>query len=243
MFTSLAGDRQGFSQHSFYVIGLREPMVFSLKQPATLAKPVATSALARFLNLDDVPGLVALEAEKWTTAQAATGNELARRIGCHPDLSVGALCPSSGKLIASLFMKPVLPNFWQYSHSWSACAGSATPLDTGSLFGISLSSNRPEGVAAILEFFWPLALTASWRHIYLGSPIPGWRNWHSRHPGSSVVDYVSSRGPGGLPIDPQLRYYFAHSFNEVICVKRDYFPHAKSEDIGVILRGTVPLSS
>jgi hypothetical protein len=28
-------------------------------------------------------------------------------------------------------------------------------------------------VDALLQFFWPRALRAGWRHIYLGSPVPG----------------------------------------------------------------------
>lgn len=198
---------------------------------------------ARFLKHGDIPALIELEAEKWTTDQAATGDEMAERISCYPDLSVGAFCHVSGKAIASLFMKPVLPTFWEHARNWRDCSVSATPLTTASLFGISLSSSRPEGVAAILEFFWPHALSAGWRHIYLGTPIPGWREWRAAHSGRSVIDYVTSRGVRGLPIDPQLRYYFARGFKQIVCVKRDYFPHAASEDIGVILRGTVPLSS
>ena len=186
---------------------------------------------------------MALEAEKWTAEQAATRDELAERIGCHPELSVGAFCTVTGKLVASLFMKPVFPGFWQCARSWRDCALSPTPLRTASLFGISLSSSRPEGVAAILEFFWPHALTAGWRHIYLGSPVPGWRDWQREHAGAGVVDYVSARCSRGLPVDPQLRYYFARGFRRVVCIKQDYFPHAPSQDIGVILRGTVPLSS
>lgn len=199
--------------------------------------------LTRFLTIDDIPRLLALEAEKWTTDQAANGEEMAERIGCHPDLSVGSFCPLTGKAIASLFMKPVMPTFWQHARSWADCTLSATPIHTDSIFGISLSSSRPDGVAAILEFFWPHALASGWRHIYLGSPIPGWRDWRAGQPNRSVLDYVSARGERGLPIDPQLRYYFARGFKEVICIKRDYFPHAQSQDIGVILRGTVPLSS
>lgn len=218
--------------------------ILSLSIPAGAAcvAPAAARPVARFLTAEDVPALIALEEEKWTTEQAATGEEMAERIVCHPDLAVGAFCPVTGKIVASLFMKPVVPSFWEHARDWHDCAMGVTPLRTSSLFGISLSSSRPEGVEAILAFFWPYALAAGWRHIYLGSPIPGWRDWQARHPGRSVNDYVLSKGPRGLPIDPQLRYYFGRGFKEIICVKRDYFPHAASRNVGVILRGTVPLS-
>ncbi len=204
--------------------------------------PLAAEPLARHLTVDDVPALVALEAEKWTAEQAATGEEMAERIMCHPDLSIGAFCPVTGKVVASLFMKPVVSSFWEHARNWQDCAMGVTPVRTSSLFGISLSSSRPEGVAAMLAFFWPLALAAGWRDVYLGSPIPGWRDWQARHPGRSVNEYVLSKNLRGLPIDPQLRYYAGRGFKEVICVKREYFPHAASRNVGVILRRKVPLS-
>jgi len=204
--------------------------------------PLAAVPVARFLTLDDIPALVALEAEKWTSEQVASGDEMAERIACHPDLSLGAFCPVTGKAMASLFMKPVVSSFWEHARDWRDCAMGATPLRTSSLFGISLSSTGPECVAAMFAFFWPHALAAGWRHVYLGSPIPGWRDWQARHPGRSVNEYVLSKGVRGLPIDPQLRYYAGRGFKEVVCIKRDYFPHAASRNVGVILRGTVPLS-
>jgi hypothetical protein len=48
----------------------------------------------------------------------------------------------------------------------------------------------------------------------------------------------------GLPVDPQLRYRrHGRGFPKKVCLKRDYFPHERSQDHGVILRGTVPLSA
>ena len=38
--------------------------------------------------------------------------------------------------------------------------------------------------------------------------------------------------------DPQLRYYFRHGLDEIVCVNHDYFPHARSHDHAVILRGS-----
>ncbi len=198
--------------------------------------------VARYLTLCDLAKILCLEAEKWDRHQAAERDELAARIEAFPDLCVGAFCPDSGRLLASLFMKPTSADFWKHCRNWKECADGATPISTASLFGISLSSRSAAGVDAILRFFWPHALAGGWRHIYLGSPIPGWRNWRAKHPGRSIVEYVGRTGSGGLPCDPQLRYYFARGFREVMCIKRNYFPHDASQDHGVILRGTVPLS-
>jgi hypothetical protein len=216
-----------------------------MTRPTTiLTKPpnAARGLIARFLALEDLPQLLALEGDKWDAHQAASAEEFAYRIECFPQLAVGAFCARSGRLVASLFMKPAAPDFWMHARDWSDCAQGATPLHTGTLFGISLSSREPDGVRAVVDHFWPHALAAGWREAYLGSPIPGWREWHRRHPGHSVVEYVRQTC-GGAPLDPQLRYYHRRGFREIMCIKRNYFPHERSQDHGVILRGTVPLSS
>jgi len=198
-------------------------------------------AVARFLTASDVPALIQLEQEKWRDDQAATSDELAQRIDTHPQLSVGAFCASTGRLLTSLFMKPAVADFWKHAGSWRDCADGPTPLETNALFGISLSSRDPHGVDEVLRFFWPHALHGGWRYIYLGSPIPGWREWRRQHPQRGVTEYVRATRCG-LPRDPQLRYYHLRGFTRVMCIKRNYFPHERSEDHGVILRGVVPLS-
>jgi len=86
-----------------------------------------------------------------------------------------------------------------------------------------------------------LALKRGWRYIYLGSPVPGLRDWMAARPEGHVEDYVHARRRG-LPLDPQLRYYASRGFDRIVSIKRDYFPHERSLDYGVLLRGTVPLS-
>ena len=198
---------------------------------------------ARFLEPEDIPELLALERAKWNALQAASAVALAERIAAHPGLCVGAFCRETGAVLASLFMQPVAPDFWRHSTSWQDCISQPAPGTTASLFGISLSSREPAAVDALMAFFWPYALKGGWREIFLGSPIPGLRDWLIRHPGTDrrVADYVHMRR-GRLPLDPQLRYYHARGFRHIVCIKPGYFPHAPSLDHGVILRGAVPLS-
>ena len=196
----------------------------------------------RFLRADDLPELVALERRKWDEGQAAPADELLARIRRHPDLCVGAFCPWSGRALASLFMRPVASDFWRSARCWADGLAAPVPVRTYSLFGISLSSSSGEAVDALLRFFWPRALRAGWRHIFLGSPVPGLSAWRRRHPLAPLEDYVHARR-GGLPLDPQLRYYHGRGFDEIVAVKPGYFPHARSLDVGVVLRGTIPLSA
>jgi hypothetical protein len=207
-----------------------------------LTRSVHCPPAARFLTLGDLPELLSLEAEKWNEQQAASREDFIERIGSFPDLCVGAFCPHTGRIVASLFMKPVSPDFWAHARTWKDCAACAAPVRTTALFGISLSSRHVSGVHALLGFFWPHALTRGWRHIYLGSPVPGWCNWREKHPHRDIAEYVGQTRADGMPRDPQLRYYFSHGFDQIVCVKRGYFPHEKSQDHGVILRGTVPLT-
>lgn len=197
---------------------------------------------ARFLNLSDLPALLDLEHEKWNDLQAASHTQLQARIEAHPDLAVGAFCARSDRLLASLFMRPVADDFHRRVLTWQDCTLTPAPGRSSTLFGVSLSSRDQAGVDALLKFFWPYALKRGWRHIYLGSPVPGLRDWLAEHPGGRVEDYVNGER-AGLPLDPQLRYYRSRGFSKIVAVKANYFPHERSLDYGVLLRGTIPLST
>jgi len=196
---------------------------------------------ARFLTHRDIPALLELEYEKWDDNQAASQSALRTRINAHPDLSLGAFCARTGRIQASLFMKPAQPDFHRHAKTWEDCASAAAPVRSHTLFGISLSSRNQAGVDALLRFFWPYALKRGYRHIYLGSPIPGFADWLRANPRGRAQDYVTARR-SGLPLDPQLRYYHGRGFDRIVAVKSDYFPHERSLDHGVLLRGTIPLS-
>jgi hypothetical protein len=210
--------------------------------PPDLPPALETRPEVRFLHLSDLPALLELEHDKWDDDQAASPADLSARIIANPGLSVGAFCPRAGRILASLFLRPVVAGFWRHTASWRDCTELPVPVRSASLFGISLSSRDAAAVDAILQFFWPHALKGGWRHIYLGSPVPGLRDWLARHPGGCAEEYAALKR-GGLPLDPQLRYYHSRGFKEIVCVKPGYFPHERSLDHGAILRGTIPLSA
>jgi hypothetical protein len=207
---------------------------------STATKSVSLSG--RFLTQRDIPALLELEQEKWDDEQAASLEAMAQRIARYPHLCMGVFCPVTGRALASLFLKPAATDFWRHAQTWQDCVDQPSPDSSTALFGISLSSRSASAVDALLEFFWPYALKGGWRHIYLGSPMPGFGRWVAKNPGRSGEDYVAQKR-GGLPCDPQLKYYYGRGFKDIISVKRDYFPHEKSLNYGVLLRGTVPLSS
>ncbi len=208
----------------------------------------------RLLCPADVPALVALEQSKWEPHQAASAEQMLERIQAHPDLCIGAFCPRSGQALASLFMRPVDPAMFTAPTGWAVAAdvraggsGAGAGARTGperSLFGISLSSNHAAAVQAIFAFFYPRALRAGWRDVYLGSPIPGFARARAADPRLRVWQYVHARRRphDRLPLDAQLRYYFSKGFTQIVSIQERYFPHAESLDHGVILRGVIPLS-
>jgi predicted metal-dependent hydrolase len=234
---------------------LASPRRAAPAEPAAGPQPfpfpaTARDIAARFLTAEDVPALLALEHAKWESDQAATAEDMAARIAAHPQLSVGAFDTATGEALASLFMKPTSRDLLLQSANWAECASMRPDKKTKELFGISFSSSSPEAGDALFEFFWPHALKAGWRHIYLGSPVPGFRKWLSKNPGGSVYRYVYSRckknkkkgRDAGMPRDPQLRYYRQRGFRKIVYIRPDYFPHEASQDYGVLIRGTVPLS-
>ncbi|UVM47883.1 MULTISPECIES: hypothetical protein [unclassified Pseudomonas] len=198
----------------------------------------------RFLSPTDIPSLLELEQRKWESDQRADVSMLASRVASFPALSIGAFCTRTGTALASLFMKPTRHDIISKCPTWQDCARKQhgdESAKTGVLFGISLSSVDPKAAQAIFEFFWPHALKAGWSDIYLGSPVPGLRNWISKNPDIPVAQYVRGEHKG-LPLDPQLRYYFKKGFRKIVAIKDNYFPHEPSLDFGVLILGKVPLS-
>jgi hypothetical protein len=186
-----------------------------------------------------------LERAKWTDEQAATPEDMLRRIEANPQLCIGAFATDTGEALASLFAKPITVPQVLAANTWADCARMDVVATgrTRSLFGISLTSTDQEGIDAVRAFFWPVALKGGWREIYLGSPLPGLRAWRSRNPEEPVETYVHSRRGNGLPLDPQLFYYHGKGFDRVVACKPDYFPHERSIDYGAVIRASIPVSA
>ena len=207
-----------------------------------------TRLQTRYLVLTDVPALLALEHDKWEPNQAASEAMLRQRIAAHPHLCIGTFCPRTGKALASLFMRPINPAIFTGPTRWELTANLSADnvlhRQTHSLFGISLSSNHAAATDAIFRFFYPRALKAGWRDVYLGSPMPGFRRARELEPELSAWEYVHRKKKfhAGEPADPQLSYYYGKGFRQIVSIQQDYFPHAPSLDFGVILRRGIPLS-
>jgi len=198
---------------------------------------------ARFLSADDLPGLLALEHAQWEAHQAADAQALAERIEHYPSLSIGSFCPSTGRALASLFMKPFCPAAASRARTWHDMSRVDPHHEPGmrALFGISLTSIDPRATWSLIRFFWPHALKQGWRHIYLGSPMPGLKRALQCDPALSVQAYAHARRRG-LPVDPQLRYYYRRGFKALVSVRESYFPHEDSMDCAALLKGKVPLA-
>jgi hypothetical protein len=204
---------------------------------------------ARWLEESDVAALLELEQRQWQSHQTASAQTLLQRIRLNPSLSIGAFCSCTGAALCSLFLKPMTEDevaaLYQGT-DWRACAASAAPPNRDirtprSLFGISMTSADNRAVRRVMAFFYPHALRAGWRRIYLGSPMPGLAEAVRREPSLTAAEYAPRRR-ARQPLDPQLRYYHRHGFKTLLAVQPGYFPHAESLDHGAILMGRVPLA-
>lgn len=195
--------------------------------------------LTRRLRLGDIPALIDLERKQWTPEQAAGAEEFRQRITTYPALCNGAFNARTGELLASLFCKPTSESEWVEPKDWKSSA-STHSAGRRALFGISLTSIEPRAALQLIAFQYLMAVRSGQHYAYLGSPMPGLSRHLARQPGASVEDYARATR-AGVPLDPQLRYYHAKGFRELVAVRENYFPHAGSLDYGAILRSTVPL--
>lgn len=210
------------------------------------AMPVMRSILCvRFLRHDDLQALMELELAVWAPNQAASITDISDRISRHPQLAIGAFCKNTGRALASLFARPTHPENVRQAVNWQECVHGTSISDSKTataLFGISLSSIHAEAAKAIFEFFWPHALKNGYCEMFLGSPVPGLRNWMQENPDKSAEDYIFAKR-NGLPRDPQLRYYYRKGFQRIVAVRPNYFPHEASLNYGVIIGGRIPFST
>jgi hypothetical protein len=203
----------------------------------------------RYLETKDISALLDLEQSKWDSHQAADAATLHQRINAYPELCIGTFCMRTGKALASLFMRPINPALFIAPTRWDITAN--LPHTTGihdqsrSLFGISLSSNSADAVNEIFRFFYPRALKAGWRDIYLGSPIPGYQNALQKNPELTAWEYVHKKKKycNREPFDAQLGYYYKKGFRRIVSIQANYFPHDQSMNYGVILHGVIPFSA
>jgi hypothetical protein len=139
-------------------------------------------------------------------------------------------------------MRPIDPGSLERADSWVDTVHAPEPgASARTLFGISLTSVNADAADSLFRFFWPIALRAGWRDIYLGSPIPGYSRQKHCEPALRPEEYAR-RKRNGLPADPQLRYYWRRGFTDLVTVKPDYFPHPASLNYGALIRGQIPLS-
>ena len=203
----------------------------------------------RYLKKKDLPALLDLERAKWNSHQAADSTTLCQRIDAYPELCIGTFCLHTGKALASLFMRPINPAIFIAPTRWEITTNLPHQLkiseESRSLFGISICSNSAEAIAEIFRFFYPRALKAGWRNIYLGSPIPGFQNACKKNPELTAWEYVhlKKKSCGREPLDAQLGYYYKKGFRRIVSIQENYFPHASSKNYGVILHGVIPFSA
>lgn len=199
----------------------------------------------RNLTVADIPNLLELESRKWEDDQSASAEMMYSRIMAYPDLCTGAFSREDGSILASSFLKPSSRESVLTGQNWAEMAEinpSPADRDMRYLFGISLSSSDKHAVYNMYRYIVPHLVRCGYKSIFLGSPVPGLREWISKYPGKDIEkDYIFKKR-NNLPVDPQLRYYHLRGFNRIVSFKKDYFPHYKAMDCGAVLECTLPFS-
>jgi hypothetical protein len=191
----------------------------------------------RNFRLSDLDQLVEMETVKWDHEQAATAEELFDRIDQLPAHSAGAFEAEGGRLLASMFARPVTMETIRAAENWRACAYAPLPRPdtTDCLFGVSLTSTSSSAAGALFRSFLPQLAELGYKNLYGGSTVPGLRQWIKANPDGSPLSYVHATNDDGMPLDRQLRYYYLNGFTTIISVKPHYFPHWQSLDYGAVI--------
>jgi hypothetical protein len=210
--------------------------------PTRAGGAVPTKSKARLLKPRDLAKLRALELERWG-ADGATADMLGSRIRHAPAHSWGY--HRDGGISASCFVMGSTRERILLAASWHEVTdqGYATSHDARSRtwFGVSLSGTDPVAVRAVLIEVLLKMLLDGVKEVYLGSPVPSFARWKGKNPGGTMEAYFRKRrGRSGRHSDPQLAYYESLGF-KIVGWKPDYFPHAGSQDHGVLVRLANPL--
>lgn len=199
----------------------------------------------RNVTVSDIPALMELESQKWEDDQSASPEIFYSRIVAYPDMCVASFSAEDGKMLSSLFLKPTSKERVMASRNWAEMAEinpSPADLDMRYIFGISLSSINKYAVYNMYRYIVPHLVRCGYKSIFLGSPVPGLREWISKNADKDIEKDYIFKTKNNIPIDPQLKYYHMRGFNKIVSFKKDYFPHYKAMDCGAVLECTLPFS-
>lgn len=197
----------------------------------------------RIATHEDVPGVAALEEEVWGSG-GASADTLAQRFGNCPEGNIVAVLPSGRICGYTAFC------FLDYEHydregrcTWYDLSGDGTAstnvFGAPDLFGINLgcSCDAPKGASQdlLLEVV-KSGVRRRVRRGILGARLPRYHRFADR---MTAEEYAAAEKKPGVPLDPELRYYYAFGMKPVRLVE-DYFIDPESKDWGMLVEMSLP---
>lgn len=202
-------------------------------------KTKRTKFIFRPATLADITELVELEQNVWAD-NGANALKLKSRIEIFPAGNIIALYEA--RIVGYLSFEYV-GNVVNLAHfSWDSITDNGTIVRSHKpyekyMYGISLSvhktmSGQQLGFGLTLQA-WISMILNNKKGIFIGSRMPGYRNYKKYHPEIIPEEYIKLKRHGKLR-DPELRMYEKDGVCSVK-VLPEYFPDPPSENYGVLL--------
>jgi len=195
-------------------------------------------------ELADIPGLLKLEQNTWGE-NGANNHQLTSRIKTFPEGNILAIY--EGKIVAYLSFEYV-DNIINYPlFSWDDITDQGliekSHRPNGNyMYGINISVHKSmSGQQLIFRLTlqaWANMILTNKVGIFMGSRMPGYKNYKKYHPDITPEEYVKVKR-NGKTRDPELRMYEKDSLC-IVKVLPEYFPDPASENYGVLLYGKNP---
>jgi len=193
----------------------------------------------RSATLADISDMVNLELAVWGE-NAANREQLISRINVFSAGNIIALLDK--KVVGYLSLENVDNMNIQPDFSWSEITDNGTVAKSHRpqgqyMYGVNLSihhsmSGQNLGLGLMLQA-WRLMILTNKRGVFLGSRIPGFRNYKKHHPEVTAEEYIRLKRNGKLR-DYELKLY-AEDGLLALRVLPNYFPDPPSLDYGVLL--------
>lgn len=189
--------------------------------------------------ISDISGLLELEKSAWGE-NGASRNQLISRIETFSNGNIIAIYDQ--KIVGYLSFEYVdnvakLPHFsWDEISDNGFMTKSHRP-NGNYMYGVNLSvhksmSGQQLGFGLTLQAWAEMILTNK-LGVFMGSRMPGYRNYKKHNPEITAEEYVKLKR-NGKTRDPELRMYEKDGFC-IVKVLPNYFPDPQSENYGVLL--------
>lgn len=192
----------------------------------------------------DVDAIRALERRVWPNF-SATEDMIASRISVFPEGNIIAVDRERNAIVGYLCTMFVQHESSNFPDSWMEITGNGTirnhDPDGKYVYGLTLTVDKGYELGMRLQVHgWYIIVKYHRRGCYLGSPIPGFAAYKSKHPETTVEDYVfSMKRKNQTPFDPELVYYHKAGFR-LVKILKNYEPDPKSLDYGVLVYRSNP---